>query len=89
MAARLRVTWMLPWLTGCSLLVGGAPEPMACSEEGRAGPPACDPGFICRANVCVADAGTDGAGGGIETSAGAAGEASGGAAGEASGGAAP
>lgn len=46
--------WLGPLTASCSLLVGGAPEPMACSEEGRSGPPACDPGFVCRSQVCVA-----------------------------------
>lgn len=39
-------------LLSCSLLVGGEPFPLHCSEEGRRGPPACDPGWSCRAGVC-------------------------------------
>ena len=36
----------------CSLLIGSEPTPLGCSEEGKAGPPACDPGFVCRSGVC-------------------------------------
>jgi hypothetical protein len=53
--------WLGPLTVSCSLLVGGAPEPMACSEESRSGPPACDPGFTCRGQVCVADVAGSGA----------------------------
>lgn len=37
---------------GCSLLIGSEPSPLACSQEGQIGPPACDPGFVCTAGLC-------------------------------------
>lgn len=36
----------------CSLLVGGEPRPLRCEQEGQEGPPACEPGYRCRAGVC-------------------------------------
>jgi hypothetical protein len=41
-------------LVGCSLLVGGEPVPLRCSQEGLVGPPACDDGLECRAGICQA-----------------------------------
>jgi hypothetical protein len=38
----------------CSLLISGEPEPLSCSQEGQAGPPACDPGFSCQDGHCRA-----------------------------------
>ena len=61
-AAKSALVGLAAAVVGCSLLVGGAPEPMACSEEGRSGPPACDPGFTCRSGVCTADPESAGAG---------------------------
>jgi hypothetical protein len=52
--------------SACSLLVEGEPMPLRCSQEGRVGPPACDPGMVCRSGTCqVAEQGaSDGGGGG-------------------------
>ena len=39
----------------CSLLVGGEPTPVHCSQEGHKGPPACDLGYSCLSGSCQAD----------------------------------
>ena len=42
-------------LLSCSLLVGGEPESIRCSQEGRRGPPACEVGWTCRSGICEAN----------------------------------
>lgn len=49
----------------CSLLIEGEPMPLRCSQEGRSGPPACDPGMICRSGACQVAEGDAGDGGGV------------------------
>ena len=73
-----------PWLglalLGCSLLVGGEPTPMHCSQRGIQGPPACDPGLECRGGICQApQAAADGGAGASPDSAVGAGASAGGA----------
>lgn len=43
--------------SACSLLISDEAEPIACSDEGKLGPPACDPGFSCQGGVCRAASG--------------------------------
>jgi hypothetical protein len=38
--------------SGCSLLIEGESTPLRCSQEGQAGPPACDVGMVCVAGSC-------------------------------------
>ena len=40
-------------LGACSVWVSSEPDPLGCSAEGQAGPPACDRGFICARQQCV------------------------------------
>ena len=41
-------------LGACSVWVSSEPDPIGCSAEGQRGPPACDRGFICARQQCVA-----------------------------------
>lgn len=47
----------------CSLLISAEPSPLACSQEGQLGPPACDDGFVCRAGLCQRPTATPASGG--------------------------
>jgi hypothetical protein len=40
---------------GCSFIVEND-GPLACSQERQLGPPACDPGQVCRSGTCQAPA---------------------------------
>lgn len=51
--------------SACSLLIEGEPMPLRCSQEGRVGPPACDPGMICRSGTCQVEEGHSGEGGSV------------------------
>lgn len=51
---RGRGAWALlvSLVSACSLLIDGEPRPLRCAQEGQQGPPACDPGMVCRAGTC-------------------------------------
>jgi hypothetical protein len=65
----MRLLWLVLVLGGvasaCSLLIEGEPMPLRCSQEGRVGPPACDPGMICRSGTCQVAEGDSGDGGSV------------------------
>jgi hypothetical protein len=39
--------------TSCSLIVPSEVDPLHCSQEGKIGPPACEPDQICADGICV------------------------------------
>lgn len=41
-------------IASCSLWVPSEPEQIGCVDEGKLGPPACDEGFLCAHQSCVA-----------------------------------
>lgn len=51
-----RLTFGLIWVVwvvaSCSLLVEEDLRQVRCTEDGRIGPPACDPGEVCGAGRC-------------------------------------
>jgi hypothetical protein len=53
-SAPLLVAVALGLTSACSLLIGGEADEVSCAQEGRLGPPACDPGFSCQDGVCRA-----------------------------------
>jgi hypothetical protein len=52
--ARLCLGVGLGCILSCSLLVDEEIQAVQCTEVGRIGPPACDPGEICAAERCRA-----------------------------------
>ena len=71
LALALAVTTTLA-AAACSFIVENA-GPLACSQEGRLGPPACDAGLICRQGLCQAIEDADGGAGPESSSPGGAG----------------
>lgn len=63
MSRRLAVL-MAALAGGCSFIVAGEDSPVACSDDGYRGPPACDMGQFCSAGVCQPVREIDGARGG-------------------------
>jgi hypothetical protein len=53
-ALRVSIVGGVLALAGCSLWVSSEPEQIGCVDEGKLGPPACDVGFICAHQSCVA-----------------------------------
>ena len=69
----LAIGLLLAAAPACSLLVGGEPQPLRCTQEGWHGPPACDLGWSCHAGICQADSAGGVGGLDVPTPAGAAG----------------
>ncbi|HEX2875385.1 MAG TPA: hypothetical protein VHP33_29240 [Polyangiaceae bacterium] len=64
MRSALAVMVALVFTGACSLLIADEADEVSCEQEGRVGPPACDPGFSCQAGVCrAASSSADGDGG--------------------------
>lgn len=40
-------------LADCSLIVPSKIDPLHCSQQGKIGPPACEPEQICADGICV------------------------------------
>jgi hypothetical protein len=53
-AAGLGIVCCVLALASCSLWVSSEPEQIGCVDEGKLGPPACEVGFICARQSCVA-----------------------------------
>ncbi len=53
-------------LTHCSLWVSSEPEQIGCAEEGKLGEPACNTGYVCAHQTCVACSREETCGDGID-----------------------